>query len=126
MALIHNLWRDFGGHDFRLRLASLFPMAGKLVFAKLGMATPADPGEKIVKALCVQCNRIEGKSTPRRTKKAQDFAALNEYGHAGWGLAAFEIGELQTSKFIFKKGALCLIGESGREAGILHHVPVLA
>ncbi len=62
--------------------------AGMLVFAQLGMATPADTGEKIVKALCVQCDRIEGKPTPRRTKKAEDFAALNECGHAGWELAA--------------------------------------
>jgi hypothetical protein len=95
-----------------------------LVFAQLGMATPADPGEKIVKALCVQCNRMEGKPAPRRTKKAQDLAALNEYDHAGWELAAFEMGELQTPRFIFKKGALCSIGESGREARIPHHVPV--
>ena len=69
-------------------------MAGMMIFAQLGMATPADPGEKIVKALCVECNRIEGKPAPRRTKKAQDLAALNECGHAGWGLAAFEMGEL--------------------------------
>lgn len=79
------------------------PMAGVLVFAQLGMATAADPGEKIVKSLCVQCHRIEGNPAPRRTKKAPDLAARNEYGHAGWELAVFEMGELHTPRFIFKK-----------------------
>ena len=72
----------------------------------------------------MQCNQTEGKPVPRRTKKAQDLAALNEYGYAGWELAAFDMGELQTQRFIFKKGALCSIGESGREADTPHHVPV--
>lgn len=33
-------------------------------------------------------------------------AALTEYGHAGWELAAFEMGELQTPRLIFKKGGV--------------------
>jgi hypothetical protein len=32
-------------------------------------------------------------------------AALDEYGHAGWELVAFERGELQAPRRIFKKGA---------------------
>lgn len=99
-------------------------MAGMVVFGQLGMATAADLGEKIVKSLCVQCHRIEGKPAPRRTRKALDLAARNEYGDAGWELAAFEMGELQIPRFIFKKGGLCPIGESGGAVGILHHVPV--
>ncbi|WP_455243352.1 hypothetical protein [Petrachloros mirabilis] len=31
-------------------------------------------------------------------------SALNEYGGAGWELAAFEMGELQAPKLVFKKG----------------------
>ena len=30
--------------------------------------------------------------------------ALDEYGHAGWELVAFEMGELQAPRMIFKKG----------------------
>jgi hypothetical protein len=41
---------------------------------------------------------------PPDTRSIQ--AALNEYGHAGWELAAFEMGELQAPRLIFKKGAL--------------------
>jgi len=40
---------------------------------------------------------------PPDTRSIQ--AALNEYGQAGWELAAFEMGELQTPRLIFKKGA---------------------
>lgn len=29
--------------------------------------------------------------------------ALDEYGHTGWELVAFEMGELQTPRIIFKK-----------------------
>jgi hypothetical protein len=32
-------------------------------------------------------------------------AALTEYGHAEWELTAFEMGELQAPRLIFKKGA---------------------
>jgi len=84
-------------------------MAGLLVIAQLGMAISADPGEKILKALCVQCDRIEGKPAPGRTKMAQGLAARNEYGHTGWEVAALEIGELHIPRFIFKKGAFCSI-----------------
>jgi len=40
---------------------------------------------------------------PPDTRSIQ--SALNEYGQAGWELAAFEMGELQTPRLIFKKGA---------------------
>ncbi len=30
--------------------------------------------------------------------------ALDEYGHTGWELVAFEMGELQAPRMIFKKG----------------------
>jgi len=33
-------------------------------------------------------------------------AALDEYGHAGWELVAFEMGELQAPRMIFKKGTI--------------------
>jgi len=37
-------------------------------------------GDKIMKSLCVQCHRIEGKPAPRRTKKAPDLIwAGNKY-----------------------------------------------
>ncbi|MBU6482704.1 MAG: c-type cytochrome [Nitrospirae bacterium] len=55
-------------------------MAALLIFASSGIAAPADPGEKIVKSLCVRCHRIEGKPAPRRTKKAPDLIwAGNKY-----------------------------------------------
>lgn len=39
-----------------------------------------DTGETTVKSLCVQCHRIEGKPTPRKTKKAPDLIwAGNKY-----------------------------------------------
>ena len=48
----------------------------------------ADPGEKIVASVCVQCHRIEGAPAPRRTKKAPDLIwAGNKYRQdwlAGW------------------------------------------
>lgn len=31
-------------------------------------------------------------------------AVLTEYGQSGWELAAFEMGDLQTPRLIFKKG----------------------
>ncbi len=31
-------------------------------------------------------------------------AALDEYGHSGWELVAFEMGELQAPRLVFKKG----------------------
>jgi hypothetical protein len=31
--------------------------------------------------------------------------ALDEYGHAGWELVAFEMGELQAPRLIFKKAS---------------------
>jgi hypothetical protein len=40
---------------------------------------------------------------PPDTRSIQ--SALNEYGQAGWELAAFEMGELQTPRLIFKKEA---------------------
>jgi hypothetical protein len=39
---------------------------------------------------------------PPDTRSIQ--AALTEYGNAGWELAAFEMGELQAPRLIFKKG----------------------
>ena len=39
---------------------------------------------------------------PPDTRSIQ--AALDEYGHAGWELVAFEMGELQAPRMIFKKG----------------------
>lgn len=39
---------------------------------------------------------------PPDTRSIQ--AALTEYGDAGWELAAFEMGELQAPRLIFKKG----------------------
>jgi hypothetical protein len=39
---------------------------------------------------------------PPDTRSIQ--AALDEYGHAGWELVAFEMGELQAPRLIFKKG----------------------
>jgi mono/diheme cytochrome c family protein len=48
----------------------------------LETAAAADPGDKIVKSVCVQCHRIEGKPAPRRTKKAPDLIwAGNKYQH---------------------------------------------
>lgn len=45
-----------------------------------GIAIAADSGEKTVKSLCVQCHRIEGKPTPRKTKSAPDLIwAGNKY-----------------------------------------------
>lgn len=38
---------------------------------------------------------------PPDTRSIQ--AALDEYGHTGWELAAFEMGELQAPRLIFKK-----------------------
>jgi hypothetical protein len=32
--------------------------------------------------------------------------ALDEYGHTGWELVAFEMGELQAPRMIFKKGTV--------------------
>ena len=39
---------------------------------------------------------------PPDTRSIQ--AALDEYGHGGWELVAFEMGELQAPRMIFKKG----------------------
>ena len=39
---------------------------------------------------------------PPDTRSIQ--TALDEYGHAGWELVAFEMGELQAPRMIFKKG----------------------
>jgi mono/diheme cytochrome c family protein len=67
---------------FAVVLAIAVSMAGTLVFGQFGMATAADPGEKIVKSLCVQCHRIEGKPAPRRTKQAPDLIwAGSKYQH---------------------------------------------
>ena len=45
-----------------------------------GIATAAESGEKMVKALCVQCHRIEGNPASRKTKKAPDLVwAGNKY-----------------------------------------------
>lgn len=41
---------------------------------------------------------------PPDTRSIQ--AALDEYGHGGWELVAFEMGELQAPRMIFKKGAI--------------------
>jgi hypothetical protein len=38
---------------------------------------------------------------PPDTRSIQ--AALDEYGHGGWELVAFEMGELQVPRMIFKK-----------------------
>lgn len=58
-------------------------IAGVLVLGRFEMAAAADPGEKIVKSVCVQCHRIEGKPAPRRTKKAPDLIwAGNKYQRA--------------------------------------------
>lgn len=55
-------------------------IVGLLVLSFSGTATAADPGEKIVKSVCVQCHRIEGKPAPRRMKKAPDLIwAGNKY-----------------------------------------------
>lgn len=57
-------------------------LAAVLVVAQFGVAVPADPGEHIVKSVCVQCHRIEGKPAPRKTKKALDLIwAGNKYQH---------------------------------------------
>lgn len=55
-------------------------VAGAAVLCATEIATAADLGEKIVKSLCVQCHRIEGKPAPRRTKQAPDLMwAGNKY-----------------------------------------------
>jgi len=41
---------------------------------------------------------------PPDTRSIQ--TALDEYGHRGWELVAFEMGELQTPRMIFKKGTI--------------------
>ncbi|MDC8450159.1 MAG: DUF4177 domain-containing protein [Nitrospira sp.] len=41
---------------------------------------------------------------PPDTRSLQ--SALDEYGHSGWELVAFEMGELQMPRLIFKKGTL--------------------
>lgn len=51
------------------------------------MTSAADPGEKIVKATCVQCHRIEGKPAPRKTKKAPDLIWAGNKYQRGWLLA---------------------------------------
>ncbi len=57
-------------------------LAAVLVLAQFGLAAAADSGEKIVKSICVQCHRIEGKPAPRKTKKAPDLIwAGNKYQH---------------------------------------------
>jgi hypothetical protein len=40
---------------------------------------------------------------PPDTRSIQ--AALDEYGHGGWELVAFEMGELQVPRMIFKKAS---------------------
>ena len=40
---------------------------------------------------------------PPDTRSIQ--VALDEYGHAGWELVAFEMGELQAPRMIFKKAS---------------------
>jgi mono/diheme cytochrome c family protein len=46
-------------------------------------AAAADAGEKIVRSVCMQCHRVEGKPMPRRTKKAPDLIwAGNKYQRA--------------------------------------------
>jgi hypothetical protein len=80
-----------------------------LVVAQLGIATPADPGEKIVKAPCVQYNRIEGSLRRAERRRPRILRRLMSMAMPGWKLAVFEMGELQILRFIFKKGALCLI-----------------
>lgn len=65
-------------HVVVLGIAAL--TAGLLAPGMAGRAVAVDPGEKIVKSLCVQCHRIEGRPAPRRTKKAPDLIwAGNKY-----------------------------------------------
>ncbi|NGZ96681.1 MAG: hypothetical protein CV089_11260 [Nitrospira sp. WS110] len=76
-----------------MTLSNLYPKNFRRAFIRLavsvvgvaavcasGIATAEDSGEKIVKSLCVQCHRIEGKPAPRKTKKAPDLIwAGNKY-----------------------------------------------
>ncbi|MGA6829304.1 c-type cytochrome [Nitrospira sp. NS4] len=62
-------------------------MAGVLMVGRSGMASAADPGEKIVKTTCVQCHRIEGKPAPRKTKKAPDLIWAGNKYQRDWLLA---------------------------------------
>ncbi len=61
-------------------------------------AAPASPQGSLTKS------RFEYRviEVPPDTRSIQ--AALDEYGHAGWELVAFEMGELQAPRLIFKKG----------------------
>jgi mono/diheme cytochrome c family protein len=70
-----------------LILAISGSVVGMPVPGGVGIAAAADPGEKIVKSVCIQCHRIEGKPAPRKTKKAPDLIwAGNKYQH-DWLLA---------------------------------------
>jgi len=67
---------------YRVIFGITLSIAGLLILADPGLATVADPGEKIVKSVCVQCHRIEGTPAPRKTKKAPDLIwAGNKYQH---------------------------------------------
>lgn len=64
----------------RVFLRVAVSVVGVAAVCASGIATAADSGEKIVKSLCVQCHRIEGKPAPRKTKTAPDLIwAGNKY-----------------------------------------------
>lgn len=68
-------------------LALAVPVMVLLMPNRDNAAAAADPGEKIVESVCIQCHRIEGKPAPRKTKKAPDLIwAGNKYQH-DWLLA---------------------------------------
>lgn len=65
---------------FAVALGIVATMAWLPVDGRAGTAAAAEPGEKIVKSVCVQCHRIEGKPAARKTKKAPDLIwAGNKY-----------------------------------------------
>jgi len=59
-------------------------MTAALVVAQSGIAAAGDSGEKIVKSICIQCHRIEGKPAPRKTKKAPDLIWAGSKYQRSW------------------------------------------
>lgn len=68
------------GSSTVVTLGLVASMTAILVLGIFGRGTAADPGEQLVKTICLQCHRIEGQPAPRKTKKAPDLIwAGNKY-----------------------------------------------
>lgn len=88
------------------RSGSCSLMTAALVVAQSGIAAVGDSGEKIVKSICIQCHRIEGKYAPRKAKKpGPQLSGKQVSAHRAGGMAPESRSQTLPRRLRFSPGA---------------------